>query len=143
MTSPEHDLRCERGGLLLSLRTDGAATPEQVRELETHLAACGSCRRAAAVDRAVGDRLRERAEGAVPAGFTARVVAAAIAQRAAAAAQNRFLRWTTAAAAAVLCAAVCWDDVVGPPRPAPRDPAVSDARAAARHAVVRPRFEGR
>lgn len=94
--------RCERAGLLLSLERDGAATPDQARELAEHLAECAPCRADRVTDVAVSARLRVVArvgrDAGVPAGFSARVVAAAVASRAAAAAENRFLRIAAAAA---------------------------------------------
>jgi hypothetical protein len=144
---PDLAAPCARGGLLLSLRTDGAATPHQERELDAHLAACADCRRAARVDAAVGERLRARAEGAVPSGFAARVVVAALAQRAAAAAaQNRVLRWTAAAAVHAAASTLAWNELADAPRlrtGSGDSPSLADARDAARRAVVRPRLEGR
>jgi anti-sigma factor RsiW len=151
MSVDDRDLRCERVRLLLSLRADGAATPDQTAEADAHVAACDGCRAAAAVDRAVTARLGERIDERVPAGFSASVVAAAIAQRARAAAENRFLR-RTAAAAAIVCA-VAGGAIVfgGPAAPGGSDtasaarshPATASARDAARSSVLRPRFEGR
>ena len=130
--------RCDRAGLLLSLRADGAETPEQGAELDAHLAACASCRTDERADRAVGDRLRERARGVVPEGFSAAVVAAALRDRAAAVAQNRFLR--RAAAAAVLVAATSLGLHALDRRTAADDGTPSaSARDSARAAVVRPR----
>lgn len=148
MNRPIPDLACERAALLLSLRTDGAATPEQTAELAAHHAACVRCRDGAGVasrvDAAVGARLRERAAGAVPPGFAASVVAAALAERAQAIAANRFLR--RAAAAAVLVAAVAGGSLLvgaGSGRGPASDAGFASARDAARTVVFRPRTEGR
>ena len=149
---PAADLRCRRVLLLVSLGADGAATPEQTREIDDHLPSCAACRRAAAADRATGDRLRERAEGAPPAGFSARVTAAAIAQHAAILAENRFLR--RAAIAAVLVAGISVGATFAGRRPigAGGDSVASagaggdfiaSARDVTRSAVIRPRHEGR
>ena len=141
------NLACERAKLQLSLRADGAATPEQLRDLDAHLGACAECAREAApfdaTARAVGDRLRERADGPVPAGFSARVVAALIAERAAAAAQNRILRWAAAAAVFVLAVSAGSTFLRGDRARADGDPGIDSARAAARVAVLHPRNEGR
>lgn len=138
-THPPDDAgRCDRAALLLSLRADGAATPGQQAELDAHLAACESCRTDERADRAVGDRLRERARGDVPEGFSAAVVAAALRDRAAAVAQNRFLR--RAAAAAVLVAATSLGLHALDRRAGTGDGTPSaSARDSARAAVVRPR----
>ena len=136
------DLACERAGLLLSLRNDAAATPDQLRELDEHLVACAACRRTVGVDGAVGERLRERAAGAVPDGFAVRVVAAAIAERAAAAAQNRFLRRIAAAAVFVLAVAGGSTFLRGG-RPNGDGTGVASARDISRIAVIHPRSEGR
>jgi anti-sigma factor RsiW len=132
MTEP--NLACRRAGLLLSLRDDGAATPQQADELDRHLATCEACRRAARADRAVGDRLRERARGGVRPGFAAAVVAAAIRERTVAAAQNRMLRW--AAAAAAFVATISLAATAAREVPAGR---AESARDAAREAVLVPR----
>ncbi|MCE9635910.1 MAG: hypothetical protein K8T90_09410 [Planctomycetes bacterium] len=149
MTGPNPNLACARSGLLDSLRSDGAATPDQLAELAAHHAACAACRGqhlvAARVDRAVGDRLRRRAAGSVPSGFAGAVVAAAVAQRAQALAENRFLR--RAAAAAVLVALVAGGSMLtqsaAPDGARPLGEGVASARDAARTVVFRPRFEGR
>jgi anti-sigma factor RsiW len=141
-----NDLRCERNRLLLSLRADGATTPDQAAELEAHLTTCAACRAAAAVDRAVGERLRERAEGEVPSGFSAGVLARVVAERARAAAENRFLR--RAAVAAALVCAVAGGSIAfrGPANGGGADgerSVAASARDAARASVLRPRLEGR
>lgn len=130
---------CERRGLLLSLRTDSVATADQIAELDAHVASCEACRRStradAAVDAAVGDRLRERAALAVPAGFSAAVVAAVLRERAAAAAQNRFLRWTAAAAVFVTAISIA---VSALHEPRAGGSSAASVRDVARDAVFRP-----
>ena len=95
---------CERIGLLLSLRADGAATPSQLAEIDAHLPACEACRRAPLVDAAVARRLLARADAPAPswlAGFAERTARVAIAQAREARAQNRLLFMSAAAAVIV------------------------------------------
>jgi anti-sigma factor RsiW len=102
-TSPIGD--CGRAGLLLSMAADGAATPQHLAELAAHLPGCEPCRRAQAADRAVRERLRERAGAGTPswsAGFAERTVALALREAREARGQNRML--FACAAAAVLVA---------------------------------------
>jgi len=137
MTNETPDGRCERIGLLLSLRADDAATPQQIAEIDAHLPGCESCRRGAAVDAAVRARLVERVSPAPPAwldGFAARTAEKAVVVRREARAQNRLL-WMSAAAAALVAvtAQFAW-------RGEGASPAAETAsvREAARSAVMRP-----
>ena len=99
---------CERVLLLLSLMADGAATPQQLAEIDAHLPSCAVCRRAAAADAAVRARLAERAGAPAPswlAGFAARTAQLAAAQAREARSQNRLL-WMSAAAALLVAVTV-------------------------------------
>lgn len=130
--------RCERTLLLLSLRADGAATPQQLAEIDAHLPGCAGCRRAAAADAAVAERLRARAEAPAPswlAGFAERTAQRARVAAHEARAQNRLL-WMSAAAAVVVAATVQVALVRSEPA-APGAEGVVTARESARLALIR------
>jgi anti-sigma factor RsiW len=129
---------CERTLLLLSLRADGAATPQHLAEIDAHLPACPACRRAAAADAAVRTRLAERAGAPAPswlAGFAARTARLAAAQAREARSQNRLL-WMSAAAALLVAVAV---QTMTPRAPGESSPANGTAslRESTRIALIR------
>jgi predicted anti-sigma-YlaC factor YlaD len=133
---------CERIGLLLSLRADDAATPQQLAEIDAHLPGCAACRRAAAVDVAVRGRIVElttAAPGPAPAwldGFAARTTSKAVALAREARSQNRLLLMSAAAAVLVaLTAQFAWPGRDAVPAPSGETAAL---REAARSAVMRP-----
>jgi predicted anti-sigma-YlaC factor YlaD len=133
---------CERVRLLLSLRADVAATSAQLAEIDAHLPSCAACRRAAAVDASVRDRLTERVEAPAPAwleGFAARTARAAVVQAREARAQNRLL-WMSAAAA-VLVAVSAQFAVRSGPSAATESASVRDSTTAA--LLVRHSLEGK
>jgi predicted anti-sigma-YlaC factor YlaD len=127
MTQEPGPGRCDRVLLLLSIDADGAATPQQVAEIQAHLPGCAACRRARAADAAVRARLLERTRAVAPAwaeGFAERTAGLAIAQAREARAQNRLL-WLSAAAALAVAA-------VTPAALARREAALDDGTATAR-----------
>ena len=148
---PPRPPACERARTLMGLVADGdasgrTASPDVESELARHVDACVCCAAAARADRAVRDRLRARAAGAVPAGFTAATVAAAVAARARDLAESRFLRRVAAAAGIAAAGGVgllSWrgNDARGFESPS-RGPSSTSGAASdvARAAVVRPGF---
>jgi anti-sigma factor RsiW len=129
---------CERTLLLLSLSADGAATPQQLAEIDAHLPSCASCRRAAAADAAVRSRLAERANAPAPswlAGFAARTAQLALAQAREARSQNRLL-WMSAAAALLVAVAMQTMGPRAPDEPSPVNDTAS-LRESTRIALIR------
>jgi anti-sigma factor RsiW len=138
MTEHEPTGSCERTLLLLSLSADGAATPQQLAELEAHVPSCAACRRAAAADVAVRERLAERVGAPAPswlAGFAARTVQLAAAQAREARSQNRLL-WMSAAAALVVAVTVQTMTYGGPVSP-PAGNGTASLRETTRIALIR------
>ena len=133
---------CERIGLLLSLRVDGAATPQQLAEIDAHLPGCDACRRAAAADVAVRRRITElTAATSEPAppwldGFAARTASRAVALAREARSQNRLLLMS--AAAAVLIAVTSQFALPGRDAVPASSGYTAALREAGRSAVMRP-----
>jgi anti-sigma factor RsiW len=130
--------RCDRALLLLSLRADGAATPQQTAELDAHLPSCSACRRAASADAAVRMRLLERADAPAPswlAGFASRTAHLAKSQAREARSQNRLL-WMSAAAA-VLAAVTVHTAMPRDPSPPARSDDTASVRESTRIAFIR------
>jgi predicted anti-sigma-YlaC factor YlaD len=133
---------CGRIGLLLSLRADGAATPQQLSEIDAHLPRCEACRRAAAADVAVRARILElsaASTGPAPAwleGFAARTTAKAVSLAREARSQNRLLLLSAAAAALIaVTSQFAWPGRTAAPESLDETAAL---REAARSAVMRP-----
>lgn len=134
---------CERIGLLLSLRADDAATPQQFAEIDAHLPGCEACRRAAAADVAVRRRLVQLSTtdaAAAPAwldGFAERTTVRARALAREVRAQNRLLL-TSAAAALLLAVTAQFATSDRVAAPVSEGGEIAALRAAARSAVMRP-----
>jgi anti-sigma factor RsiW len=106
-------MNCAGAAERITALVDGELPPAEREELEAHLTSCAACREARAAEEAVAARLRSAPRPALPAGFSADVMAK-VAGGAASPAGRVLPLWPLLAAASAVAAAVVAMVIVGP-----------------------------
>ena len=68
-------MNCQEAAERITALVDGELSPAEREETERHVAGCPACREALAAERAMAERLRAAPRPALPAGFSASVMA--------------------------------------------------------------------